>query len=599
MARKIFLSTLSLWFSLCLLAQSSPYPKNYFRHPLGIPMQLVANFGELRPNHWHMGLDIRTDSKENQPVYAAADGFISHIGIRPQSFGRFIIIDHPNGMSTLYAHLNDFFPGLEDYVRARQSETKSWEQEIDPDNNKFPVTKGSFIAYSGNTGGSQGPHLHFEIFDTKTQIRFNPLLFGFDISDDETPSILKLALYDRGRSTYGQSPVFFPVKYTDSGYIIPQNAIIKTGHQKLSFAIGAYDKMHKEGSSDGIYKASLYRDGEFVSGFKLDSLGYNETMRIEAHIDHPYRYSGGAFLQFLSPLPGDRGLVYRTGINNGLIELNDTMIHQVNIEVADVFGNISTLGFQVQYVESMASSVVYKNPEVFLPGKMQTFRRPDFEAKFSSTAFYDTLSIVYLSSAAKSGAFSMQHQLNSPAYPLHDEAEIRVKPFRKVPDEFKNKLLMVRSDPKGYSVRKPRQEGDWMTAKFNDLGTYQLQLDTTAPYIPSLGKGDTIDLSPASRIIITPSDNFGQIRNFNAEIDGQWVRFTNDKSRSWVYIFDELCPYGVHELKLTVEDLVGNTNSKSCWFKRYPYTPPPKKKYKTKHKTKTKKGTTIIKKKNK
>lgn len=597
MLRVLLLSTFCLWFSLSPFGQSSPYPQKYFRDPLGIPLELVANFGELRPNHWHMGLDIRTQAKENLPVYAAADGFISHIGVRPQSFGRFIIIDHPNGMSTLYGHLNDFFPGLEEYVRAKQSENKSWEIELDPGPKKFPVTKGAFIAYSGNTGGSQGPHLHFEIFDTKTQIRFNPLLFGFDIPDKETPSIVKLAIYDRGRSTYGQAPLFIPVKYTDSGYIIPKNTLLRTGFRKLSFAIEAYDRMHKGGSPDGVYEADLYQDSAFVSGFTLDKVGYNETMRIEAHIDHPYRYNGGAFLQHLSALPGDQELVYHKGIQNGLVELNDTLVHDILIKVLDVAGNSSTLRFKVKFDEGMAPVSYGNRGEVFVPGKMQWFRRPDFEARFSSTAFYDTLPVVYLRIGAKQGGFSMQHQLNSPAFPLHDEATIRIKPTVSVPPELKDKLVMLRADAKGFSVKKPVWDGEWLQAKFGDQGTYQLQLDTTAPFIPSLGKGDTIDLSPVSRIIITPADNFGQIRNFHAEIDGQWVRFTNDKSRSWVYFFDEQCPYGLHEIKITAEDLVGNSNTKTWWFKRYPYTPPPKKKYKTK--TKTKNGKTVIKKKKK
>lgn len=560
-------------------------------------MSLVANFGELRPNHWHMGLDIRTESKENLPVYAAADGFISHIGIRPQSFGRFIIISHPNGMSTLYAHLNDFFPRLEDFVREKQFENKSWELELDLDRNKFPVTKGSFIAYSGNTGGSQGPHLHFEIFDTKTQIRFNPQLFGFELIDEETPSLIKLAIYDRGRSTYGQSPNFIPIKYTDSGYIVPKNELVRTGFRKLSFAINAYDRMHKGGSPDGIYEARLYQDNEFVSGFALDSVGYNETMRIEAHIDHPYRYNGGAFLQFLSPLPGDRELVYHSGLHDGLVELNDTLIHDIRIEVLDVAGNTSYLRFKIRFDEGMAPFTSRSIAEVFVPGKLQPFKRPGFEAIFSNAAFYDTLSVVYLSNETRDASFSLKHQLNSPAFPLHDEATIKIKPIRTVPSDLKTKMLMVRSDAKGYSVRKPVWEGDWLVARFGDLGSFQLQLDTVSPFIPSLGKGDTIDLSPASRIIMTPADNFGQIRNFVAELDGQWIRFTNDKSRSWIYIFDELCPFGVHELKISAEDLVGNRSTRTWWFKRYPYTPPPKKKYKTK--TKTKKGKTVVKKKKK
>ena len=178
-------------------AQSShppSYPRTYFRNPMNIPIDLSANFGELRTNHWHMGLDIRTRQKENLPVHAAASGFISRIGIRPQSFGRFIVIEHPNGLSTLYAHLNDFYPALEKYVTSKQYEKESWAIELKLEPRQFPVSKGQFIAFSGNTGGSQGPHLHFEIFDTRTEKRLNPLLFDMGMKDNVPPTLVKLAL---------------------------------------------------------------------------------------------------------------------------------------------------------------------------------------------------------------------------------------------------------------------------------------------------------------------------------------------------------------------------------------------------------------------
>ena len=166
----------------------SKYPQGYFANPLGIPMSLSANFGELRPNHWHMGLDLRTDQKENYPVFASADGYVAHIGIRPSSFGRFIIINHPNGYSTLYAHLNKFYPDLEKYVREKQTENESWAIELDFSENDFKVKKGNEIGKSGNTGGSQGPHLHFEIRETETDRSLNPLLFGMPVQDTVPPA---------------------------------------------------------------------------------------------------------------------------------------------------------------------------------------------------------------------------------------------------------------------------------------------------------------------------------------------------------------------------------------------------------------------------
>ena len=144
------------------------YPKGYFQWPVIAKHALVANFGELRPNHYHMGLDCRTDQIENVPVVAAADGYIAKVKIEPYGFGRCIYINHPNGFTTLYAHLNNFYPELEKYITEQQYKLESWKVFLDIPANLFPVKKGQFIAYSGNTGGSQGPHTHFEIRDTKT-----------------------------------------------------------------------------------------------------------------------------------------------------------------------------------------------------------------------------------------------------------------------------------------------------------------------------------------------------------------------------------------------------------------------------------------------
>lgn len=577
------------------IAQPPPsrsYPKGYFRNPMGFPLEIVANFGELRPNHWHMGLDIRTQQKENQLVHAAAEGYIAFVGVRPQSFGRFIIINHPNGYSTLYAHLNDFAPELEQYITSEQYRLQSWAVELDIPRDKFPVTKGEFIAYSGNTGGSQGPHLHFEIFDTETTRRFNPLLFGLPLKDDVPPTLVKLAMYDRNMSVYQQVPKFYPVKNTDSGYIIPKVPIIKTSSNKISFAIQAYDRVSGSNNADGIYSGELIVDDQPQVKFVLDGISYAETAYMNAQIDYRQRYNGGAFIQHLSKMPGDNGAAYHVINGTGVIELKDTSVHTITIDTRDPYNNISQLHFQVQYSDSLAataSASVGKHEPDFLPTQSNQFRRSDFEADVPAGCLYDRTSIVYYRGGHSSGyAVTAMHQLNDASVPVHDELTIRIKPDRKIPDEWNDKLVMLRS-ARGSSVRLVKREGDWLTAKFGDFGSFQVFADLTPPTINELGRGDTVNLSPVNRIIFTPTDNFG-IKNFRAELNGEWLRFTNDKSRNWIYIFDERCPFGTYHLKVTVEDIVGNTTTKEWWFKRGPYTPPKKKAVKKKRTTTKKKA---------
>ncbi len=569
---------LLLWQGLYVQSQPPSYPKGYFRNPVGIPMELSANFGELRPNHWHMGFDIRTTAKENLPVYAAAGGYIAKVGIRPQSFGRFIIINHPNGLSTLYGHLNDFYPELEEYVTAQQYKQESWAVELDFTAQQFPVDKGSFVAYSGNTGGSQGPHLHFEILDTKTTKRLNPALFDFPLKDNVPPSLIRLAMYDRNRSVYEQSPQFFAIKNTDSGYIIPRLPVIKTGLNKLSFALQMYDKSSPGGSPNGVYAATIYLDDEPQLAFVLDSIDYEETVYMNAHIDYEYDYNGGPYLQHLSKLPGDKGGVYKMIRNDGLIHLSDTLVHTISIDVKDAYANTAQLNFAIQYNDSLAALLPQKMVvRKLVAEQVNVLEKPDFEMYLPEGCLYDSVPFYYYrDNAVAYNTVSAKHQVNDPSYPVHNDFSIRLKANRVIPDEWKDKLVIVKNG-KGNTVKKAEREGQWLTAKFSGFGAFQAFADVLPPSVNELGNGDTVNLSSAGRILFSPADNFG-VKKFRAELDSQWIRFTNDKSRNWIYKFDERCPYGIHHLKIIAEDLVGNSTTKEWWFKRYPYTPPPKKK---------------------
>jgi hypothetical protein len=564
------------------------YPQGYFANPLNIPMSLSANFGELRPNHWHMGLDIRTDQKENQPVFASADGYVAHIGIRPQSFGKFIIINHPNGYSTLYAHLNEFYPALEKYVREKQTEKESWAIELDFTEKDFKVKKGNEIAKSGNTGGSQGPHLHFEIRETKTDRNLNPLLFGMPLQDDVAPTLLKLAMYDRSISTYNQTPKIFSLKKTDSGYIIPKMPVLKTGFKTLSFAIQAVDKFTGSQNGNGIYTARIFKDEEPIAEFVLDEIDYSETEYVNAQIDYRYYKAGRGYFQHISPLPGREERVYHLYNEDGLIHLDDTLQHTITIQIGDANDNFSSTSFLIQFTNSISTNKIASGSNNFIPGNVNIIEKKDFEAFLPEKCIYDTIQIVYNNiSSTLPNAVSALHQLNDNSYPVHEEMTIRVKPTIEIKKEWRDKIVIQRNA--GNAILKPVWQGEWLSANTGAFGSFIALVDLAPPQINSIGKGDTVNLSPASRIVFTPTDNSG-IKNFHAELDGKWLMFTNDKGRNWIYKFDEQCPFGVHELKVRVEDIVGNVTEKTWWFKKYPYTPPKKKV--SKKKTSSKKTVT-------
>lgn len=573
----------------------SRYPQGYFQNPLGMPMSYLANFGELRPNHWHMGFDLRSNQKENLPVFAAADGYVAHIGVRALSFGRFMIINHPNGYSTLYAHLNEFYPELEKFIKEKQKEKESWAIELDFTKGMFEVKKGNVIAKSGNTGGSQGPHLHFEILDTKTGRSLNTSLFGFAIKDNIPPVVKQLAVYDRSASTYLQTPQLISAVRTDSGYYLKPQKIL-TGYRKLSFAVEAFDQVNGSSGKNGIYGATLYFDNSPQIQFLIDNLNYPESDYVNAHIDRKLKNNGGPYLQHLSRLPGFMGKIYSDIDGTGIIELNDTIVHSVKIELVDADENLSELFFDIRFSDSMAQlQKKITTGKKLIPGLVNIIEEKEFEAFMPENCFYDTLPSVYFKqNIFLPATISAQHRFNDPQYPVHAAFTVRIKPNIPVSESDRDKIVMQRAsiDIGGQgkiSVKKAQWQNGWFAALFSDFGKFQLFIDRSATQLTApVKEKDTMDFSSLKKILLRPEDNSG-IKSFRAELDGKWLMFTNDKAKDFIYIFDEQCPFGVHELKVRVEDIVGNITEKTWWFKRYPYTAPPPKKKAYKRRTVTRK----------
>ena len=564
-------------FLLCVFFVSAQvfapknYPAGYFIYPVDARIGLAANFGELRSNHYHMGLDCRTNQVENRKVSAAADGYIARISVAPFGFGRAIYINHPNGLTTLYGHLNNFYPELENYLKEQQYNLESWQVNLEFPSDLFPVKKGQFIAFSGNTGGSQGPHVHFEIRDTKTDKVLNPLLFKLPIPDNVPPTLVHLYMFDRCKSTYSQSPKLLAIKKEGGKYTTTQS-LISVHTDKISFGITANDKQTGSNNPNGIYEGIIYLDGLPLSGFQLDSISYDDTRYLNAHIDYKTRAAGGPYIQHLSRLPGYPQGVYKDVNGDGVIELNDDKVHEIKIVIKDANNNTSVLGFKIKkglIVEKgfAGDSSNYFQQKEFHPGFVNIFDNENIQVTLPPSILYDSVSFNYTKKNAISpDAFSEVHSVLSGLVPAQSAFTIKIKPNKIIADTVEDKILMKRTWKGKSEMMKAEKENGWYVAKFRAFGDFELVLDDKSPVIGGLA--DNSNLSKSRSIIFRPTDNSDEIKSFQAMLDGKWLRFTNDKGRSFIYIFDEKCPPGKHELKIIVEDLAGNIAEKILHFTR-------------------------------
>lgn len=560
-----------LFCSSTLTAQIFPkadYPRGYFRNPLNVPIFLSGNFGELRPNHYHMGLDIKTQARENLPVYAAAEGYIARIKIEPGGFGRAIYINHPNGFTTLYAHLNAFNPALENWVKQQQYLQESWAVQLELTPDQFPVKKGDYLANSGNTGGSQAPHLHFEIRQTSNDVNVNPFLFGLPIEDNIRPRIARLAIYDRTKSVYEQSPRLIPVKATNASSFITTPAIIKVSSPKISFAIGAWDTHNGAANHNGIYETNLFVDASPVVAFRMDNISYNDTRYLNAHIDYKTRTLANAYLQHVSELPGYINSIYKQGSGDGVLDISDGEPHDIRIDVKDAEGNSCSLTYKVQYTGTPAVAIPVTGKK-FYPLMIDGFESADCEFYMGERCLYDSVHIRYSKSAALlPQVVSAVHTIGDRYIPLQEAFLIRIQPARPLTPAEKSRTVMQWFSASRKTVQKVEWQENWATARFRDFGSYQLVVDTEPPVIVPMGWANGSNLQKASRLLFTVKDNMEVFKRVRAELDGKWLRFTNDKGRTFIYTFDEHCPPGTHELKISAEDEAGNVTVSNFTFTR-------------------------------
>ncbi len=327
----------------------SPQPAQPYRFPMaGQAFMLAGTFGELRSNHFHSGIDIKTNGGIGQPLLAVRDGYVYRIKVSPIGFGKAIYLRHPDGEFSVYGHMSDFVPAIKDLVYQKQYASKQYEQEIYLDEGQMPVRQGELIGYSGNSGNSSGPHLHFEIRDPEEHI-MNPLHYYQPfVADHKKPQLTGIAfepitIDSRANGRYEKLEL--KPEGANGDYRVVDVVRLQG---KVGLEYDGFDQLDAAANSCGINYAKLYLDEQLIYDFVLDKFSFDDKRYINVHFDYQHFKESGRKYQRSYIEPGNQLPCFPQRQLGGLIELHDDLVHNLRLELADGYRNTSTLRVNVQ-----------------------------------------------------------------------------------------------------------------------------------------------------------------------------------------------------------------------------------------------------------
>lgn len=540
------------------------YPQNYFRKPIDAPIILAGTFGELRANHFHSGIDIKTQGKEGLPIYAAADGYVSRIKVAQFGFGKALYITHPNGYSTVYAHLRNYADKIEKYVKSIQYKKENYQTgNLFFKEDKFPVKKGEIIAFSGDTGSSGGPHLHYEIRNTKTEFVINPLLFGLKPEDTKAPIFQSLKVYvlDNSSRVNNQNKNFvLPLKNSSKGKYTTDR-IAASG--SIGFGVSVFDRLNLAPNKNGIYSLEMFVNGKKFYHHNVETFSFAESKYINLHIDYPHYKKYRKRYQKTHKHQQNKLSTYKSLINDGKINIKNGFSYTVKIIAKDFMGNTSKIIIPIIGKES---NTIFSKPKdstayKIVAKKFQKFTKDDVIIAFPKNTFYED---VYLDFKVENGV-AMVHK---PILPLDKNFTLTFK-VSKYSEEEKQQLYIANIEntkyPRYFYTRK-KDSTFYTTTK--TLGKYTLMYDKQKPNIKLLYFKDKQWISKLKTLKVKISDFGSGIKNWRATIDGKWILMEyNHKKSVLTYNFSDKKLVGSkHIFKIVVSDNVGNTNSLSATF---------------------------------
>jgi murein DD-endopeptidase MepM/ murein hydrolase activator NlpD len=559
------LSLFFLFFSISLVAQVT-YPTDYFRSPLDIPMLLSGNFGELRPNHFHAGFDLKTQQKEGLNVYSVADGYISRIKISTYGNGKTIYINHPNGFTSVYGHLKSTNGAIANHIKKIQYKEENFEIEVFFKPDEMTITKGQVIGCSGNTGASEGPHLHFEFRDTASEYIINPIFFGpnYFIKDTKKPTISSVYVYPLDKNTVvnrAKRPVMLNVALQKDGTYIAEKVV---ANGNIGFGISTHDTDDVSFNNNGVYKVQSFYNGQPNFGYEFTTYSFDEMRYINALLDYAKYKKMKQRVQKLFMKNPIKLSIIKSSDSNGVLQVSPNLASIYRIEVSDFFGNIKVVSIPVQF--DVVPAVISKEPVqsnyYIKANKDNNFALKHMSVFFPANTFYDDFEFNF---AVANDTMT----LHDDTIPAHSNFTVTIQDSISTESQ-KEKMFIARIDGKRMIYNSTYRTNNNFNTKVKILGKYALVADTIAPEISIAAPIEGKWISAQKTIQLSIYDALSGIKSYNGYLNGKWILMEYDnKTRKITHYFDDgIVAEGANDLRVIVTDNVGNSTTFETKFFR-------------------------------